>query len=356
MLVSLSGCEPVGHEAIVVASPPSEATGPGQGRIAPPPLEQPEWLLGSTHVHTAASRDSRAPVDAVVKWYEEHGYGFVVLTDHDHVTRYERESELVVVPGAELTFNTRRCLPRSRHKCRIHVNALFAHEHASGPVAWHPRGIEDRTALYEHAIQAVAELDGLPQINHPNLGWGMTAERLVELADGVPLFLEIANAQFQTWNRGSMRHPSTEALWDAALTAGARVFGVAVDDAHQYTRPKDRFAPGGGFVAVRAERNAAAIRAAMLAGEFYASSGVRLRRADREGDALVIEVADDSPGEHVIELIATGGQRLQEVRGRRAHFELPASGYARARVTRDDGARAWTQPIWPTAEDAGPSQ
>lgn len=307
------------------------------------------WLLGSTHVHTASSPDSGTSAQKVVEWYQEHGYGFVVLTDHDHVTRFEGETDLVVIPGAELTYNTRRCRPRNRHKCRIHVNALFAGEHAAGRLEWHPRGIRDRTALYEHAVQTVTELGAVPQLNHPNLGWGMTAQRIVTLAERGTLFLEISNAQFRRWDRGDSRRPSMEELWDEALTAGARVFAVAVDDAHQYRRPKDRFAPGGGFVAVRAERNAASIRQAMLAGEFYASNGVRLERADLEQDELVIEVAKDSPGEHVIELIGTGGEQLQRVVARLVRFPVPQQpGYVRVRVTRADGSQAWTQPVWLT--------
>jgi hypothetical protein len=43
-----------------------------------------------------------------------------------------------------------------------------------------------------------------------------------------------SSARRRHGNQGDKRHPSTEALWDEVLTAGAMVYGVASDDAHHY--------------------------------------------------------------------------------------------------------------------------
>jgi len=97
-------------------------------------------------------------------------------------------------------------------------------------------------------------------------------------------------------------------------------------------------------VMVWAARDPAAIRDALIAGRFYASTGVSLARAGAEGAELVVEVAADSPGDHVIQFIGDG-HVLQEIRGRAARFPLVrAPGYVRAVVQRGDGARAWVQP------------
>src|SRR5262249_41660084 len=55
---------------------------------AAPPDASPTigWLRGSTHVHALPSGDSETPVADVVRWYEDHGYDFIVLTDHNKVT------------------------------------------------------------------------------------------------------------------------------------------------------------------------------------------------------------------------------------------------------------------------------
>jgi hypothetical protein len=310
---------------------------------------RPEFILGSTHVHAYNSGDSRVKTRKVVRWYERHGYGFIVLTDHNHVSVYERPTSLVVIPGAELTHNIYRCVnPRGRGGCRVHVNTLFADPVTGGKVRWRPWGIRDRSIIYERAIQTAENLGGLAQINHPNWGFGMTPALLTDLASRRPVFMEIANAQFRRWDRGNERYPSTEKLWDRALTAGANVLAVASDDAHQYRHPRRRLGPGGAFIGVRARRSATAIRAAMLNGDFYASTGVRLRRADLIDDVLEIEVASSSRGPHRIELIGTGGEVLETVRGTRARFPVPAGhSYVRARVLRRDRKMAWTQAFRP---------
>ncbi len=43
------------------------------------------WYKGNTHTHTLNSDGDSTP-DAVVQWYREHGYQFLVLTDHNFLT------------------------------------------------------------------------------------------------------------------------------------------------------------------------------------------------------------------------------------------------------------------------------
>ena len=61
-------------------------------------------------------------------------------------------------------------------------------------------------------------------------------------------------------NLGGGDAPGMEEVWDQLLTAGRRVYGIAVDDAHYFKRPWDppRAAAGAGWVVVRAPRLEAA--------------------------------------------------------------------------------------------------
>ena len=43
------------------------------------------WYKGNTHTHTLNSDGDSTP-DDVVRWYREHGYQFLVLTDHNVLT------------------------------------------------------------------------------------------------------------------------------------------------------------------------------------------------------------------------------------------------------------------------------
>ena len=315
------------------------------------------WLKGSTHVHARASGDSSEPNLGVIAWYEEHHYDFIVLTDHNRVTELDAAGDtrgqitlrdpragLIVFSGIELTHNPIGCLPVGdpSRNCRIHVNLLGPLARPGGRLEWAERHSHARLDMYRAAIAAQGALGGLVQINHPQWLWGMTPDLLVALAArGVPL-VEIANSAFSKWNAGDATHPSTEALWDAALVRGASLWGVASDDAHDY-RGHGKYPPGGGWIAVHARREPRAILAALAAGRFYASDGVMLDHAEVEGDDLVVAVDPAASGSYTIEFIENA-RRVASVRGRVGRRTLPAVGYVRAVVTRDDGRRAWVQP------------
>ena len=66
---------------------------------------------GNIHTHTTDS-DGDAEPEKVVEWYNNHGYDFLVLSDHNHLTILEylaRQNEapgLLMVPGGEITLRT----------------------------------------------------------------------------------------------------------------------------------------------------------------------------------------------------------------------------------------------------------
>src|SRR5215208_50623 len=59
------------------------------------------WYKGNTHTHTLNSDGDSTP-DEVVRWYREHGYQFLVITDHDKITIVDGGG-LLLIPGEEVT-------------------------------------------------------------------------------------------------------------------------------------------------------------------------------------------------------------------------------------------------------------
>jgi hypothetical protein len=57
----------------------------------------------------------------------------------------------------------------------------------------------------------------------------------------------------------------------------------------------------------------------------------------------VVAVDAAASGRYAIDFIENG-RRIATVRGKQGRRALPAVGYVRAVVTRDDGRRAWIQP------------
>ena len=360
-LLVLAAC--AGPDASPPATPvhaPAQAAQPP----APVPANAPEgWLKGSTHVHARPSGDSSEPIDNVLHWYEEHGYDFIALTDHNRVTDVDgttagtvavHRQGLIVLAGVELTENPDGCQPQGdvSRRCRIHVNAIGVTARPAGKIEWADRKTRQRVDMYHAAFVEAQKLGArLIQINHPNYYWGMTPELLASIGPHAQL-VEIANAQFAKWNAGDKDHPSVEAQWDAALDKGVKLWGVASDDAHDYEGghggpgsplTRGKYPPGGGWIMVKARRDPQAILDAIAAGHFYASSGVTLTRAEVEGEELVVEVAPEGAHQYAIELVENG-RLVESVRGPSARRILPQTGYVRAVVTSDDGKKAWVQP------------
>jgi hypothetical protein len=340
----------------------STGTGNGRGSVG--------WLKGTTHVHTCHSGDSKTLVEEVLAWYRDHDYDFIVVTDHNRVTEIESRGKPLVLRGIELTHNPGKCDPAPPEpdgKCRIHLNGVALTRAVQGAeradprerppaIEWKNTTSKARVDMYQAGIDKVRELGGLVQINHPNWHWGVDGALLTELARRGAVLVEIANMGFARWNAGDATHPSSEAVWDAALSEGLLIYGVASDDAHDYKPAEIQakravgrpvYPAGTGWVMVRAARRPDAIRAALARGDFYSTTGVMLDRVELADASLRVDVGRDSPGAHEIVFIGQGGVELARVRGRGGRFALAKAppGYVRAVVTREDGARAWVQPV-----------
>ena len=139
-----------------------------------------------------------------------------------------------------------------------------------------------------------------PHINHPNFQWALTAEDLVALQRD--RFFEVFNGHSGVRNYGDKTHASMERIWDILLTRRAvelglePIWGTAVDDSHDYHEFRiGQTNPGRGWVMVRApELTPAAIIQAMEHGDFYATSGVRLRDIKSGPKELRVEIEPEA--------------------------------------------------------------
>jgi hypothetical protein len=304
---------------------------------------------GQLHVHSNHSGDSATPPEDVAAWYRERDYDFIVMTDHNVITSVDGGA-MIVAPGVELTQNLETCdpPPAPGMNCLLHVNALFVTPPAERRLAWSPVSTR-RLDLYLDALAATTRMGGIAQLNHPNFHWAADAALIGELArHGLALF-EVANQSSDVANDGDATHPSTEQLWDTVLATGARLYGTATDDAHAYADADAIRAHGGtpdtgdhGWVMVRAPHDAQAIRDALARGDFYATTGVTLRRIERVGDTLEI----DADTEVSFACIGAGTKVLSSTNGRSARCVIPRGSYVRAVVTDARGRRAWVQPAW----------
>ena len=321
-----------------IATGATAAQPAGAGEVTAP-APNARWYKGNTHTHTINSDGDSSP-DDVVKWYKEHGYQFLVLTDHNVLTSVEGLNALHALDGQFLVIRGEEVTDKFGDK-PIHINGL-------DPVRKiDPQGGNSVVEVVQRNVDAIRDARAVPHINHPNFRWAISAADLKQVRN-FKLF-EIYNGHPQVNNIGGGGMPGLEEIWDDILSAGVMQYGIAVDDAHHFKRHDDRSAsrPGQGWVVVRAERlEAQALLAAMERGDFYASTGVELNDYQVNAASMTVIAKPNSWSKFRIQFIGTGGKVLSETTTNWATYRFRGDeGYVRARVFESNGLMAWTQPV-----------
>ena len=396
----------------------------------------PKWWKGNLHTHSLWSDGDDYP-EMIVDWYKRNGYDFLALSDHNvlltgqrwidvtlatnrgggevlarylarfgsswveqkqenaqHLTRlkplteirplFEEPNRFLLIESEEIT---------DRHLAApVHINATNLRDHLK------PQGGNNVIEVMQNNVNAVLEQRKrtgqpmFPHLNHPNFVWGVTAEELMQVRG--ERFFEVYNGHPLVHNEGDATHAATERMWDIILTWRLAIlkmepiFGLGVDDSHNHlAEGLDKSNPGRGWVMVRARHlTPEHIVHAMEAGDFYASSGVRLKDVRRERGRLALEIDPEDGVTYTTQFIGTrkgfdrtnqpvrtaGGEALRvthrysqdvgmvlaEVRGSAANYALNGDEvYVRAKVAstklkknpyaKGEFECAWTQPLVP---------
>ncbi len=321
------------------------------------------WWKGNLHTHTFWS-DGREFPETVCALYKGRGYHFLALTEHNLLPRGEKFAQgrqLATLeelarrfdePGRFLLISAEEVTDQLAEK-PIHFNAL----HLSQPIM--PAGGRTVGEILRRNLERIQASQGaLAILCHPTLKDALVATDLFALAD--LQFMEIYSGNPDQSNA------QDERIWDEVLThragtGGEVLYGVAVDDAHQYGEGGARRAtPGRGWVMVRSPAlSAEALLAAMRRGEFYASSGVTLADVKIGPRSYALTIEAQPPASYRTEFIGAGGRVLAVKTGQNAVYRFQGDeGYVRARVRSStphpnpvepgELEAAWTQPVFVT--------
>jgi len=324
--------------------------------------ESENWYKGNLHTHTFWS-DGDAPPEIAVAWYKDRGYDFLALSDHNilsvgekwikvlekdpggwpptmtkskldevrkrfgddwPITRMVKDTmEMALAtldrlkkrfeePGKFLMIQAEEITDRYDAK-PIHVNATNLLELIP------PQGGNSFLDVLQRNIDAVnkqREETGqgmLAHVNHPNFGWGIVAENLIELRGDT--FFEVYNGHPGVRNWGDDAHPGTDRMWDIVLAMRLHqgldpLFGLAVDDTHNYYKHKiGQSNPGRGWVMVKAQAlNAENIIASLEKGNFYSTTGVILEDIQINDRALTIHIREKTGVPYRTQFIGTPKQ------------------------------------------------
>ncbi|MCC7147218.1 MAG: CehA/McbA family metallohydrolase [Phycisphaeraceae bacterium] len=273
------------------------------------------WLKGNLHTHTTISDGSR-PRQEVIDDYAQRGYDFLMLSDHDVVTAESDYAALasrglILIPGNEITAH-------GPHLLHVHARARI-----------------EPDPLRQAVLSAVAADRGFAIVNHPNWQEKFDHCPLAKMSEWVGYVgLEIYNGVI------SRLDGSAYALdkWDMLLSAGRRVWGFANDDSH---------APGdvalGWNVAYVTDRSTQGILDALIAGRFYASTGVVISDLRVERDTITLR-ADNA--QRIIALQQVG-KRFAAADGPELRITVPPDAkYVRFECWGQGEQFTWTQPFF----------
>lgn len=323
------------------------------GQVAEP--AKPQWFKGNLHTHSLWSDGNDFP-EMICDWYKSHGYHFLALSDHNILSqgekwvaadagakrdaigglerylerfgkewvqtrekdgkqevrlktleefrpRFEERGKFLLLQAEEVT-DSFGSLP-------IHINASNIRE-----VIKPQGGKSVRETMSKNFIAIAAQSQRLGQpilahLNHPNFGYGVTAEDMAAVLE--EHFFEVYNGHPSVNHQGDKTHAGTERMWDVANTIrigelkSPPLQGLATDDSHNYFGNRGA-SPGRGWVMVRSKQlGPESLIRALEAGDFYASSGVELadiRYSEAEG-SLQINITAEKDVVYVTEFIGT---------------------------------------------------
>lgn len=333
-----------------------------------------KWFKGNTHAHSTVSDGDSSP-DTVAKWYHDHGYNFLVLTDHNKfvdpntITIPEnKRKNFILIGGEEVSGNQ-----------TIHTTAM----NITKAIPWDFGNTEKKQIIQAHADAIITE-GGSAILNHPNFHYAVTANDILDVKN---LYMfELFNGHPAVHNHGDESHSSTEELWDELLTTGMKIYAVSSDDSHHFKElfNIDRSNPGRGWIMVKSKNlESNSITNAMLNGDFYATSGIYLKTYSRYSNRYQIEIDDkktrqslsdqymngnqvenchssfcNDESNYKIEFITNGGKVIKTVVGEKGSYDLKdlhtSYTYIRAKITfsqvHSEGGYeeyyAWGQPIF----------
>jgi hypothetical protein len=302
------------------------------------PAADLKWYKGNTHCHTLHSDGDEFP-RRVMRWYRDHEYNFLVISDHNLITEVafldtDPKDDFILIQGEEVTDGF--------EGAPVHVNALGLDE----PIE--PQGGRSIVETLQNDVDAIRRAGAVPQINHPNWKWAFTDAEMSSLTD-VFLF-ELYNVGLTCNNFAAGGRDGMEEIWDKILSRGVRMYGVASDDAHDYLGEfsSRKSNPGTGWIMVRAESlTPEAILTAMENGDFYSTVGVVLKEVQVTGTEYRVEIEPYYDAAYTTQFIGENGRVLRQSHDIVSTYTFRGDElYVRARVFESSGRFACTQPAF----------
>jgi len=370
-------------------------------------ISEQQWYKGNLHTHSLWSDGDDFP-EMIIQWYKDQDYQFVALSDHNTIASnnywyrlkereiknktlekyqkafgswveikdypdstsvrlktYEEYRSKLEIPGKFLVIKSEEVTSGFENK-PVHINVTNI-QHLIEPVKGSSvLDVMQKTLDMVHAQRKETNTPMFAHINHPNFGYGITAEDMKKLNG--ERFFEVYNGHPWVHNEADDMHISVEEMWDIINVSYYKqnkplLYGVATDDSHNYHEQSSNLSNSGrGWIMVESDSiNTESLIDAMETGNFYASSGIYLKKVIHTKNHLTIEV--DSQSGVNYEIIFYGYKKntesvieLSRSQSNKATYVFENDDiFVRAKIISDqkipnpykegETSSAWTQPI-----------
>lgn len=290
------------------------------------------WFKGNLHTHTTNSDGDTGP-EGVIRWYKDHGYNFLSITDHNFITNVRDykdffTDEFILIQGNEISDQF--------EKIPLHVLALGLYNDEVKPT-----GGESVLETLQNNVDAIRRVGAVPVLAHPNFYWAFGAQELINIKNCV--LFEVLNAHPLVNNEGDEEHPSTEVMWDEALSSGKKIYGIGTDDMHEIATY-----PGKSWIMVNAEElTEKSLLEAVEKGNFYVSTGVILDKYEITKKELKISIRPNTGVKFTTSFIGERGRILYQSESLHPAYRFDGTSlYVRAKILDSNGNLALTQPVF----------
>ncbi|RLE79439.1 MAG: hypothetical protein DRJ52_08405 [Thermoprotei archaeon] len=285
--------------------------------------EKGQWFKGNLHTHSTYSDGLLTPKQ-LAYLYRNNGYSFLAITDHNKVADVRKLSteDFLVLPGIEV--DTGKGVLGSKY----HIVGVDIEE-------------EIKAESAQEAIDKIVELGGVAIVAHPY--WSsLTLNDLLKLEKYLGIEVFNTTCEVDVLRGYSVVH------WDMLLTAGRRVYGFAVDDAHWSFRQYKPVDACKAWIMVKAEElSREAIIKSIKKGLFYSSTGPVIKNLEIKNGKVVVECSPVKVIAFVVDHARGCVYFSQKNDLTRAEYRIRGNEiYIRIECKDSEGNTAWTNPIF----------
>jgi len=373
---------------------------------APTPAKQ-QWKKGNLHTHSLWSDGDDFP-EMIIKWYKDHNYQFVALSDHNTIADTQRWFEMeeresknntltkykqafgtwveekdsadatfvrlktyaeykskMEVPGKFSVIKSEEVTSSFEHK-PVHINVSNIEKYIAPKKGNSVVDVMQQTLDHVHKQRKQTNTPMFAHINHPNFHYAITANDFKKLNG--ERFFEVYNGHPHVNNEGDDEHISIEEMWDEINVSYMQqnkplLYGIGTDDSHHYHKLSPKYSNSGrGWVMIDTHQiDAKSIIIAMEAGKFYASSGIDLKTVRHTEKQYFVEINAVAGYEYEIVFygLKKGGNSVEELyktSETSATYKFKDDDvFVRAKINSNykipnpykegETSQAWTQPV-----------